>query len=168
MDPSTQKNIIFSDLYKALSEEDKQHIDLEISKNRLKTKILTTLLYKENKYEDYTKVKKRVNSCLKNCYDQVDLDNLDQMPKSLKQLKKCSNDCKMPLLDVQNYFDNTDFMSIFKLEYCATGCFSNTEAGSPARLDCYFNCYSRLDRRYRNYWLEHRNKLINRYFHNLY
>lgn len=155
-------------LLEGFNEKDRKVLEKEIAKSRLKVKILTTLLFKEKYYEDYTPVEKRKYLCQSECYKNVDLKNPETMEKQLENLESCVKQCSMASEDVKSYLENTDFMSVFKLEYCAEGCFSNTKAGSTERYDCYFDCYARLDRRYRGYWMKHRNKLINRYYYNMY
>lgn len=155
-------------LLKGFSPEDQEQLKVEFAKTRLKLKILSTLMYKEKVYEDFSLVEKRKYLCQEKCYKKLDLKQPDSLAGQTESLQSCVKNCSMATEDVKNYLENTDFMSIFKLEYCADGCFSQTKPGTTERLDCYFDCYARLDRRYRGYWLKHRNKLINRYYHQLY
>ena len=165
--PQPEKSLI-EKVKATLTESDLKEVNYQLAENKLRCKILTTLLYKDNHFEDYTKVKKVVNSCKNNCYQKLDLNSPKTLPEQLGKLKECVKTCVMPEEDLKNYYDNVDFMSIFKLEYCAEGCLKTSKPGTADRLDCYFNCYSRLDRRYRVYWLKHRNKLVNRYYNSLY
>lgn len=168
METEDQPKTITQQLLEGFDEEERSQIENEIAKSRLKIKILTTLLFKEKHYEDFTEVEKRKYLCQSQCYNQVNLKNIQNLPKQVQTLQSCVKECSMATEDVKSYLENTDFMSIFKLDYCADGCFSSTKPGSTKRLDCYFDCYARLDRRYRGYWMKHRNKLVNRYHYNLY
>lgn len=168
MEDQEKKENIVEKLISGFSSEDQFEIKKIMAKSRLKVKILTTLLFKENIYEDFTELKKKSYLCQSNCYQKVNLKDLETLEKQTSKLQNCIRDCTIATEDVKNYLENTDFMSIFKLEYCAEGCFSETKPDSIERLDCYFDCYARLDRRYRGYWLKHRNKLINRYYYDLY
>ena len=74
--------------------------------------------------------------------------------------------------DLLHFHKNIDFLSLFKFEYCAKGCKNGNlllakSAGiknEKDNVDCYFSCWSRLDRRYRDYWRKKRDDMIFRYY----
>jgi hypothetical protein len=149
-----------------------------ISEMKLKMKIMTTLAYKDSVFERMYPVRIQVNSCIKSCYDDLgdiqSLQGLDQNPQKLKILGKCVKDCRMAEEDMLHFYRNIDFMSLFKVEFCIKGCKKKGILKSglnidqfrteKEHLDCYFSCYSRLDRRYRMYWKDKRNDILARYY----
>ena len=149
-----------------------------ISEMKLKMKMMTTLAFKDTVFEKMFPVKKRVNSCIKSCYDDLGeiqkLENLSGGNQKLKILGNCVKDCRMAEEDMLHFYRNIDFMSIFKMEYCAQGCkkgsvltkslISNSFELKKENLDCYFSCWSRLDRRYRKYWKGKRDDILARYY----
>lgn len=154
------------------------HEESLISEMKLKMKILTTLAYKDSVFEKMFPIKKQVNSCIKTCYDDLGeiqtLENLDGGSQKLKVLGSCVKDCRMAEEDMLHFYRNIDFMSIFKLEFCAKGCQKGSILTKRFNLDsfetqkehqdCYFKCYSRLDRRYRMYWKGKRDDILARYY----
>lgn len=139
-------------------------------------KIATTLSYKIENFERTFPVQKRVNSCVKSCYE--DMGDIfaqsanDISKKKIDTLRKCAKECKMAELDLLHFHKNIDFLSLFKFEYCAKGCKSGNpllmRSADPKKtkkdVDCYFSCWSRLDRRYRDYWRKKRDDLVFRYY----
>ena len=146
---------------------------------KLKMKIMTTLAYKDQIFEKMFPIRKKVNTCIKNCYGDLGkiqtLKNLDSPSnQKLKILGKCVKDCRMPEEDMLHFYRNIDFMSLFKLEFCAKGCNKGSVLSKGLNADnwqlkseelgCYFQCWSRLDRRYRDYWTVKRDDILNRYY----
>ena len=123
------------------------------------------LSQKESEYEEYSSLKKLKYTCLESCYSKFDGNMKNSgSGKAMNLLKNCTQECNEPCLDVDKYLKNTNFLSFTKLEMCAEACASENKAKSGPMRDCFFECFSRLERRNRGYWLRHRDQLIKRYF----
>ena len=157
----------FKTLYNDLDSQSQLNIDLNISKDALNVKFLNMLYFKK-KFESRIKPEMYRNKCVEKCYDNVDFksisyDSLDPV----NQLKSCAKNCNKGIEDLDLYFNNINFLALRKLKGCYSSCVSNHKSQESKRYDCMFECVSRLDRRYRDYWNKHKEKLLARHFNKI-
>lgn len=172
-----------------MSENDDIGIDIEINKQKekLKSTIAGTLHYKIA-MDNNTYLQKQQTSCCLNCYEDFSNESSKLGPQDFSanytKLQDCHQFCLNPLQDAVIYNRNIDFLSQRKFDGCSSSCYGKYQAslqnldkssndsgvdGNKAQIayyECLNDCYMRLLKRYRGYWLNHKNKLINRYFSN--
>ena len=149
----------------------KEAFNLHYQRHLYQQKVLQTLYFKEV-FEDNTKFIKHRNLCHSSCYNRIDSQELASMQdpqmadSTLSNLSQCLTQCDKPWKDADTYVDNIDFLSWRKLEGCSEGCdIDRAQTGGEGRyFPCLWDCYNRLDRRYRGYWTNHKNKIEERYF----
>jgi len=155
----------YETLIESLPENDQQLIKNRVADDMLKIKIANMFVQKENEFEDTSVIEKRKFTCLESCYkDALTQGSSEGYSRAIIGLKSCSNKCEVPSKDLEIYLKNTNFLSFTKLRHCASGCYKDYQLGSAEINNCYFECFSRLERRYKGYWLRHRNQLMQRYF----
>ena len=112
--------------------------------------ILTTI--SKHRLEDMTPTLKRRNQCLMGCYDYhtVTTDDPSLAHGQLQELRLCKSKCEDETRAVEQFLDNINFYSKKKLQGCSKGCL---KLSGEEHFACLWECHNRLDRRYKQYWL---------------
>lgn len=92
--------------------------------------------------------------------------------QDIDELKRCSRECKETVRQLKGYLDNVNYLSERKMKKCASQCEAISKDYSKGEdrylekkrqeNDCWWVCYNKLDRRYRDYWLAQKNQLVDR------
>ena len=89
-----------------------------------------------------------------NCYDYFKQGQAeDSMDERLEELRMCKEKCGRELTDVEKFLDNINYYSKLKFQGCSQKCKSGTDEDKNI---CLWECYNRLDRRYKQYWANQR------------
>ena len=161
-----------SQMEETVSKDILKEMKSKYTQSLLYIKILHTLYYKLTLFEDISFLHKNKYDCYLECYNNIDENEMDRMKDSseakstVTRLKSCTSECNKPTIDAEKYIDNIDYLSLTKLNGCSNSC-QSVKRNHPEYNLCIWNCYNKLDRRYRGYWNEHKNKLINRYYHDI-
>ncbi|CAK56053.1 unnamed protein product (macronuclear) [Paramecium tetraurelia] len=111
--------------------------------------------------------------CYSKCYDnnQVIFENSEE---GIKKLSKCLTECKKQTKDLKQFLKNVDKLVYFKNQTCHSNCDQminyNVDQTYQEKISnkvniyrCRWVCENKLDRRYREFWLQQRNDIIDRY-----
>lgn len=110
------------------------------------------------KVQDLTQPSIRKNKCIEKCYiknttpSQFDPEAIYD---TIQEIRDCKSRCGAEKRAVKQYLDDINYYSELKLGSCLKSC-PLPETSSEYSL-CKWGCLNRLDRRYKQYWVEQRN-----------
>lgn len=110
--------------------------------------------------------------CEKDCYKNINIDNKFQVDKDIaEELRDCKTKCKIPKTDLIHFLDNINYLSENKMKMCTKSCkqkisdeSKNGSSKEEVYDECMWICYNKLDRRYKEYWLDQRNDIVSRHY----
>lgn len=78
----------------------------------------------------------------------------------MQELRECKQKCRGEQRELEKFLDNINFYSKKKFAGCSAKCSLSSE---EERNGCLWECYNRLDRRYKQYWSGQRSNIEAKY-----